>query len=65
MSTLIENIVNEKNELEAKIKKLEAFLKSEEYKVIDYFHKSLLNEQHRIMHAYRSILFKRLTHLNK
>lgn len=55
-----ERVVIEKQELDDKIDKLEAFLRSENYQGVDLLNQQLMMQQLGIMLAYSSILSRRI-----
>jgi len=63
MSTFLERLVEEKQQLDEKIEKLEAFTSSENFSKIDAVQMSLLNIQLFSMKAYSQCLLERLVYL--
>ena len=60
MTTFKDRLIDEKNQLDEKISKLEAFFMNPAFKEIEPIQMSLLNTQVQIMHAYSQILTERL-----
>lgn len=60
MTTFKDRLIDEKNQLDEKISKLEAFFMNPAYKEIEHTQKSLLNIQVQIMNAYSQVLAERL-----
>lgn len=60
MPGLIERLIDEKNELDAKAAKLEVFMMKDEFKVIDIAQQSLLRIQFKAMLTYSQCLQERL-----
>lgn len=56
----IERLIDERNELDAKVAKLEVFMMKPEFQNIDLGHQLLLKKQLRIMQEYSDVLLQRL-----
>ena len=65
MSTFRDRLVAESSELNDKIMKLDAFLKTENFNKIKPEQQSLLKVQYLTMQTYGQILFERITWLEK
>ena len=63
MSTFIDRLKTEKQELDEKIEKLTAFINSENFEKVDSIQAPLLQTQLSIMLAYSTVLDKRLNNL--
>ena len=65
MDTFKERLIDEQNQLEDKIQKLDSFISSPKFKEIEPIQKSLLDVQFFAMQTYSSILSERISHLEK
>ena len=64
ITDVINKIRREEQELDDKIRALEYFMMTSDYTQISSMQKNLLNEQHKVMTAYKLILVKRARLLN-
>lgn len=65
MSDFKTRLLEEKQQLDEKIEKLDAFFETETFQNIDAKQQSLLNVQSFIMKAYSQVLLERITWLNQ